>query len=269
MVDLSVVTHLLLAFAVGSLWVIAITVVAEKKNRNVGGILGGLPSTSAFSFFFIAVNQSTAAAVLATTIFPLAFAVTSAYLFFYAYFTRRGFSQGLAISLLIWFLISGVIVASGFHDFPVAVAGGAVISALTYWGFSRKLTFKDSKNTGKLYTFREIALRGVGAGSLVALSVFLSQVGGPVLGGIAAAFPAVFTSTLIILNGSKGLEFSRAFTKPLVYSGILTIIPFCVAVRFLYPALGVYFGTLVSYLLVIPLAVASYYAVKPKKGSID
>jgi hypothetical protein len=92
--------------------------------------------------------------------------------------------------------------------------------------------------------------------------VLLSQIGGPILGGIAAAFPAVFTSTLIILNSSRGLEFSRAMTKPLAFSGILTIIPFCVAVRYLYPAIGIWFGTLFCYLLVVPLMVLSYRLAK-------
>jgi hypothetical protein len=265
MIDASMLTHLLLAFGVGSLWVIAITVIAEKKGSVVGGILGGLPSTSAFSFFFIGINQSSVAAVQATTVFPLAFAITSAYLFLFAFFSQKGFIRGIFISLMFWFVISGLIVASGFNDFSIALVSGAVISALTYYAFAKKLKMENLKAEQKIYTIQEIALRGIGAGSLVSLSVFLSQAAGPVLGGIAAAFPAVFTSTLIILNRSKGLEFSRAITKPLVFSGILTIIPFCVAVRFLFPSLGVWVGTLVSYALVVPLAVLAYFALKHKK----
>jgi uncharacterized membrane protein (GlpM family) len=265
MIDASMLTHLLLAFAVGSLWVIAITVIAEKKGSVVGGILGGLPSTSAFSFFFIGINQSSAAAVQATTVFPLAFAITSSYLFLFAFFSQKGFIKGISISLVVWFVISGLIVASGFNNFSIALFSGTVISALTYYAFAKKLKMENLKAEQKIYSIQEIALRGIGAGSLVSLSVFLSQVGGPVLGGIAAAFPAVFTSTLIILNRSKGLEFSRAITKPLVFSGILTIIPFCVAVRFLFPSLGVWVGTLVSYAFVVPLAVLAYFALKHKK----
>ena len=110
----------------------------------------------------------------------------------------------------------------------------------------------------KLYRMRDVLLRGVGAGSLVLLSVLLSQLSGPVLGGIAAAFPAVFTSSLVILNRSRGTEFSRSMTKPLAICGILTIIPYCVAVRFLYPSVGVWLGTLVSYFIMVPLAFFSY-----------
>lgn len=250
--------HLVLAFAVGSLWVSAITIIAEKKGSIVGGILGGLPSTSAFSFLFIGLNQSSAAAVQATTVFPLAFGVTSAFLLGYAFFAQKGFGRGILVSLLMWFAVSGLIVGSGLQDFSLSLVSGILISALTYYCFT-KLKLKNLKGEKTHYKIRDVALRGVGAGALVLVSVFLSQIGGPVLGGIAAAFPAVFTSTLIILNRSRGTEFSRAVTKPLVLCGILTIIPFCVAVRFLYPTMGIWLGTLVSYALVTPLAVLSYY----------
>ena len=259
MVSDSFFFHLILAFAVGSLWVTVITIIAEKKGSVLGGILGGLPSTSAFSFFFIGINQSSAAAVQATTVFPLAFGITSAYLFFYAFFAQKGFGRGIFVSLLIWFAVSGLIVASGLRDFAFSLVVGAAISVLTYYSFTKKLKLQNLKGETRLYKIIEIILRGVGAGSLVLVSVLLSQIGGPVLGGIAAAFPAVFTSTLIILNKSQGVEFSRAVTKPLVLSGILTIIPFSVAVRYLYPSLGIWLGTLVSYALVVPLALLSYY----------
>jgi len=254
--------HLILAFAVGSLWVTVITIVAEKKGSVLGGILGGLPSTSAFSFFFIGINQSSDAAVQATTVFPLVFGVTSAYLFFFAFFAQKGFGRGISVSLLIWFAISGLIVASGLRDFALSLGGGAVLSVLTYYCFAKRLRLQNLKGEERLYKIHEIMFRGVGAGTLVALSVLLSQIGGPILGGIAAAFPAVFTSTLIILNKSKGTEFSRAVTKPLVMSGILTIIPFSVAVRYLYPGFGVWLGTFFSYALVVPLAILSYYVVQ-------
>jgi len=259
MVSDSFLLHLILAFAVGSLWVTIITIVAEKKGSVLGGILGGLPSTSAFSFFFIGINQSSAAAVQATTVFPLAFGVTSAYLFFYAFFAQKGFNRGISVSLFLWFAFSGLIVASGLRDFAFSLVGGVAISVLTYYSFTKKLKLKNLTGEERVYKIGEVALRGVGAGSLVLLSVLLSKIGGPVLGGIAAAFPAVFTSTLIILNRSRGTEFSRAVTKPLVLCGILTIIPFCVAVRYLYPSLGIWLGTLVSYVLVVPLAILSYY----------
>ena len=144
--------HLFLAFTVGSIWVTVITIVAEKKGSVLGGILGGLPSTSAFSFFFIGINQSSAAAVQATTVFPLAFGVTSAYLFFFAFFAQKGFSRGISISLFIWFAFSGLIVASGLRDFAFSLVGGVAISVLTYYSFTKKLKLQKPKGRNKSYT---------------------------------------------------------------------------------------------------------------------
>jgi len=258
MVSEILILHLILAFAVGSLWVTVITIIAEKKGSVLGGSLGGLPSTSAFSFFFIGINQSSAAAVQATTVFPLAFGVTSVFLVFYAFFAQKGFARGISVSLLMWFAVSGLIAASGLKDFSLSLVSGTVISILTYYCFTR-LKLRNLKGEKPHYKVYAVLLRGVGAGALVLVSVLMSQIGGPILGGIAAAFPAAFTSTLIILNKSRGTEFSRAVTKPLVLCGILTIIPFCVAVRVLYPSLGIWLGTLVSYALVTPLAILSFY----------
>jgi uncharacterized membrane protein (GlpM family) len=168
MIDLSTLLHIFLAFAVGCLWVTAITIIAEKRGNVFGGILGGLPSTSAFSFLFIGLNQSSAAAIQATSVFPLAFAVTSAYLFFFAFFSQKGFSRGIFFSLLIWFAVSAMIAASGFNDFAFSLVGGVLISVLTYFSFT-KLNLQNLKGEKKLYRPIEVVLRGVGAGSLVAL----------------------------------------------------------------------------------------------------
>lgn len=258
MLESLLLIRLILAFLVGSFWVSAATIIAEKKGPVIGGILGGFPSTAAFSFLFIALNQSTEAAVDATTVFPLAFAVTNAYLLIYAFFAKKGFKVGLSISLIIWLVASTLISLSGITDYIVALIGGAIISAITLYLLT-KLKVPRFVGEKKLYSPVEVLLRGVGAGTLVAVSVLLSQIGGPILGGVAAAFPAVFTSTLLILQNSKGTEYTRSISKPLAVSGILTVIPYSTAVHFLYPVAGILVGTLLSYLIVIPLVFLSYY----------
>ena len=258
MISDSLLLHLALAFMVGSLWVILATVVSEKKGSATGGILAGLPSTSTLSFLFIGINQSSAAAVQATTVFPLVISFTCAFLLFYAVFAKKGFAIGLSLSLLIWFTVSGIIVISGLKDFTLSLVCGILISAATFYVFVKRLRLKNFPGGKKDYTTVAILERGIGAGSLVLLAVLLSQIGGPRLGGIASAFPAVFTSTLIILNNSKGTEYSRSMTKPMVMTAILTCIPYSVAVRYSYPSLGTWLGTIISYAVAAPFAILSY-----------
>lgn len=260
MLDTLLLTRLILAFAVGAIWVAVVTGLADRKG-SAYAILGGLPSTATFSLLFIAVNQSPQTAVDATVAFPIAFSVTNAFLLFYAYFSQRGFKWGISLSMLIWFCASIAIVASGIADYALSLVASAVISVVTFALFAKKLKIKKAE--GKTcYSHGEIACRGIGAGLLIAASVFLSQIGGPILGGVAAAFPAVYTSTLLIMHRDKGVEFSRQTARAMAYSGILTVIPYSVAVHFFYPAVGVWVGTVISYLLVVPLAVAAYYLIK-------
>jgi uncharacterized membrane protein (GlpM family) len=258
MISNSLLLHLALAFVVGSLWVILITVVSEKKGSAFGGVLAGLPSTSALSFLLIGINQSSAEAAQATTIFPLVFSFTCAFLLFYAVFAKKGFVVGLSISLVIWLVVSSLIVISGLKDFTFSLVCGILVSAATFYFFVKRLRLKSFLGKGKNFTALAILGRGIGAGSLVFLAVLLSQIGGPVLGGIASAFPAVFISTLIILYKSMGTEYSRSMTKPMVVSAILTCIPYSIAVRYSYPSLGTWLGTVISYAVAAPFAVLSY-----------
>jgi hypothetical protein len=252
--------RLILAFAVGSIWVSAVTVITERKG-TAWGILGGLPSTAAISLLFIGLNQSIEAAVDTSVVLPLIFSVSNAFLLFYAVLAKKGFGKGLGMSLLVWFAASAAIVVYGISDYIVCLTFGGVISIIIFFMFT-KLELPQFGSQDRLYGNREIAIRGLIAGSLVASSVLLSQTSGPIIGGIGASFPAVYTSTIIILKYSRGTDFSRSMTKSLAFSGILTVIPYSVAVHFLYPTIGVWIGTLLSYLVVLPLAFLAYTIVK-------
>jgi hypothetical protein len=259
--------RLILAFAVGSIWVATVTVITERKGTT-WGVLGGFPSTAAFALLFIGINQSPAVAVDASIVLPVVFSVSNACLLLYAFSARKGFAFGFGISLLAWLGFSAVVVALGLNDYAVSLASGAVISSLTLVAFL-KIKLPRFEGQSKLYGKKEILVRGSVAGTIVALTVLLSEFGGPIIGGIAASFPAVYVSTLIIMTHSKGAEFSRSITRPLAVSGIFTVIPYSVVVHFLYPLLGIWLGTLLAYLAVTPLAVLSYLIVKKTKQNAN
>jgi uncharacterized membrane protein (GlpM family) len=254
----SLVLHLVLAFVVGGLWVTLVTVVAERSGSVVGGLVGGLPSTAVFSFFFIGLNESPQIAAQATTVYPLVFSFTCFFLLVYAFLAYRGFLLGLAISLAAWFALSALTVISGMQDFGLSLALCALIAATIYYLFAKKLRFEDYAGMKVRHTGIQLLGRAILSGAIVGLAVLLSQVGGPVLGGIFSAFPAVFTSTLYLTNKSGGAGFSRAITRPLMTTSILTTIPYAVGVRYLYPSLGIGIGTVLSYALALPGAYVSY-----------
>lgn len=91
---------------------------------------------------------------------------------------------------------------------------------------------------------------------MVAFVIFISKVAGPIFGGIFAAFPTVFISTLIISYQARGMEFSRAITKPLMVTGMITIVVYSLGVRHFYPGLGLLLGTLAAYAMAM---VSAYF----------
>ena len=78
---------------------------------------------------------------------------------------------------------------------------------------------------------------------MIAFAVFMGKIGGPVYGGIFATFPAMFLSTLVITYRAGGAEFSRAVAKSLFVSGIINVVLYAIAVRYLYVWFGLAYGT--------------------------
>jgi hypothetical protein len=265
MISASMLLYLPLSFVVGSLWVTIVTVVAERYGSNRGGFIGGLPSTSVFTLVFIGLNQSVKTAVAATTLVPLAFSFSCLFLFFYAIVARRGFGLGIVVSLLLWFLLAAVPIVTNFDNFVLVVVCSASICFAACLLLTKKIRLKDFPGEKLHYSTFQLFSRAMFSGFVVVSAVLLSQISGPAVGGMFSAFPAIFSSTLYITNKSKGVEFSRAITKPLMMVSSLTVIPYIIAVRYSYPVLGIGFGTVFSYLLIVPIAYVYYRIMESKK----
>ena len=74
----------------------------------------------------------------------------------------------------------------------------------------------------------------------------------------------MFTSTLTISYKSRGIEFSRAITKPLMLTAMITVVVYVVAVRFSYLVLGLVLGTVVAFLASMISAYFTYFLIQKK-----
>ena len=94
------------------------------------------------------------------------------------------------------------------------------------------------------YTATKMALRGVLAGTVIAISVFLSNLD-PTLSGIFSIFPAIFTSTMIITVKEHGPDFSAGIAKSMIL-GSLSVMSYATCIHFLYPIYGIAWGSIVA-----------------------
>lgn len=162
---------------------------------------------------------------------------------------RRGLAAGVGCALLAWFSLASLLVAIDVQCFWVSVAGWVLLVLACHQVVEKRMKIASQERLNVRYTFLQIALRALFGGGVIAFAVLMGKLGGPVLGGVFATFPAVFLSTLIITYRTGGARFSRAVTKALMVSGTINVGLYAILVRYLYPWLGLLYGTSIALVL--------------------
>ena len=224
-----------------------VSVVAEKKGTKLGGLLGGLPHTVLVALLFIGINQGAdfAAQSAASTILP--FIINPFFLWILAARTRYRFIPALGIASLFW--VGLILIVRELHltNIWVNIAIWLVGIAALICSFKRILPVKNATGTAVKFTKRQLVLRALFAGSIIAIAVIAGQYGGAVLGGIFAGFPAGFLSTFVIAFFARGIEFAQSFARTLMLSGAINPTIYAIAVHFLYPSIGLWWGTFIAF----------------------
>lgn len=238
--------QLLLTFLAGSAWIYLTVLAGSRFGSKIGGFIGGLPSTALLSFFFIGLTQSPAIASRATTVFPLAIGISGMFLVVYAWLSKKSYSVGMSAALAAWFILSSLIVLLHPGSFGWNLVIYLLIMACAYYLLEKRILIRSVSDPKAGHTSQTLVLRALFGGLAIVMTVLVAKLGGPVIGGIFAAFPAMFMATLTITYRVNGIEFSRAMTKPLLVTGMITVAVYAIALRYLYPPVGLYLGTLLS-----------------------
>jgi hypothetical protein len=257
--------RLVASFAAGFAIVALVTTMADLSGEGPAGFVGGLPSTGAVGLLSIGLTQSTSAATQATTLFPLGFSVTFAFLLFYTIPKKSQFRIRMTVAIALWFLSALAVAIWGPSDFTISLLLSIFLSLGVLFARSKVVTSSPKRipvRIGWTLTF----LRGVLGGTVVATVVILSAVGGPLAGGVFAAAPAIWSSSLYVTARTQGVEFSRSLTMSFMRTGMLTIIPFTVAVRYFFSTSGIWLGTALAYLVITPLAYLAWRLSKRNHG---
>lgn len=238
-----------LTFIVGAIWIYLTVRASQRFGSKIGGFIGGLPSTALLSFFFIGLTQSPEIASKATTAFPLVYGATALFLVVFAWQAKKGFSWAILMGLTTWLVLSTLIAWHKPTNYFLIIISYLFVIMLAYYLLEFKLRISSIDKLTIKYTSKQTVIRSLFGALIILLAVLLAKLGGPVFGGIFAAFPAMFISTLSITYQVHGLDFSRALTKPLMVTGMITIVIYSVAVRYLYLLSGLYIGTLLSIII--------------------
>lgn len=236
---------LALSFVVGGLWITAGVSLAERRGSRAGGLVLGFPSTVLVAMVFIGWTQSTESAVRATSVIPAVHGINALYVLVTVSLMGRRPWRGLSIGLAVWALGAALIIASGFDDFVTGIFVYALLLSLSYWRIGRFIPKDPESIRGRAAGPLLMAARGVFGGAVVVLAILMARFGGPLVGGVFAIFPAVFTGALLTTALSHGPLFSAAVMRSTLAGGASCIV-FAAAARVSFIPLGLVVGTLVS-----------------------
>ena len=255
--------RLLASFTAGFVIVALVTILADLFGEGPAGFLGGIPSAGPVSLLFIGLTQSTSAAVQAVSLFPLGFSSTFAFLLFYAIPRKMGPSARMAMALGLWLPISAAIAIWGPQDFVPSVVASMAI-ALAVLLIRRRIATEKTDHVSVSPSLGLAIARGILGGSVVTSVVILSIVSGPQVGGVFAAAPAIWSSSLYVTARGRGAEFSRSLTLSFMQTSIFTVIPYGVAARYFFSADGMWWGTLLSFVAIAPLTYFAWRLAGPR-----
>ncbi|MEK6843040.1 MAG: DUF3147 family protein [Candidatus Micrarchaeota archaeon] len=256
----SFLLKLIFSFLVGGAYVAFIIRVSEKVEPKLAGILTGFPGTNVLSLIFLAWTNDANFALAAMPIGPIGISVNSIYLAILLGLVKFGKFKALIASLAIWFALLLPFVFFNFNDFYLAIFLSIFIFAL---GLHLLSKFPVKTIKAQKLPKREMILRCVLAGSLIAVSVLAGKFLGPLWGGLFATFPAQFSSSVLLLTRTHGREAAASVAKNIPY-GSFSLIAFLVAFNFLVPHIGLLNGTVISYGVAAIAAVLIYFEMKRK-----
>lgn len=242
------ILKLALSFLMGGVWVTVATFLADRYGTKIGGVITGLPSTALLSLFFIGWTQSPSVSVAATTIIPAIGSVNAFFLVVYISLVRKNFWLALGTAFLVWSGLSLALVRVNFNDFFLSIFIYGVVVLLSFLLIEKGIKVKSEQGNKLRSTLRILIFRGLFSGAIIVLAVLMGKIGGPLLGGMFAMFPAMFTGTLLITYFTHGSLFSSAMMKVALLSAT-SVVLYAVSVRYTYLPLGLLLGTLVSVLV--------------------
>jgi len=240
------VLKVILSFVIAGSWIATATLLAERLGSKVGGLLANLPSNILISLLFIGLTQSVSFAAEASRAAPIGMLIDSIFLFVFILALKKGLKPAVVASLATWFGLALIAGTLQYDNMIVGIVAYALVTAFVFYILEYKMKIPAHDKSKKVYSPLQLLVRAIFAGTVVASAIIIASVGGSFWGGLFATFPAVLTSSMVILTMLQGSAFAQATGKVMMLSSS-NIAVYGIGVYLTYPTLGLMWGTLISF----------------------
>ena len=241
------ITRIALSFVIAGLWISAATLAGERLGARRAGLIANLPSNILISLIFVALTRGPDYAVGLTAGVPMGMLIDTIFLVVFMFALRFGLWPALGMALLSW-VLSALFVIRLLPPlgFWTAAAVYLVVALLLFRLATALLPPTTPEKKPVQFSWKILGLRAFFAGGVVAGAVSVAQVAPPYMTGILATFPAVLSSTMVILTLSQGADFARATGRILILSST-NIVVYAAVAGLLFPLIGAWLGTLAAF----------------------
>ena len=246
--------QILLAAILAGLVAIAVTVAIEKFGGVIGGILGTIPTTivPAAAFMWMAEPNSDAFDP-AMGMVPVGMLLNAIFLWLWRVVPPRiplwDFGKRLTIittiNLSMWFTGAAISVMLFPEQISMSVGLIALIIGVLL-GLWISLDYKPAPRGKNRVGPLALACRGIAAATAIGLAVWLSQLGSPLLAGMASVFPAIFLTSMVALWIAQGEDVPSGAVGPMML-GAMSVSFYALVATFTLPEYGVLIGSAITW----------------------
>lgn len=244
------------SFIIGGSIIAILSLLAEKANEKVAGIILTFPTTIVLGFFFlgIATSATKVAEVIPATLTPLGIILVLAavYIHLAIWIERRIISKTTQIaytfflSSIVWFILVFPFAVYKLNNLVSGIAGYFFFVFLAHYLLNRdKTVFSITRLS---YSRGQILFRAFFVGSIISIIVLLGKTTGPFWGAIFTMFPAATFAGLMILHFYYPPPQLFFFMRraPL---GSFALFVYAIAAMLFFPRFGIAGGTGLAYLI--------------------
>jgi uncharacterized membrane protein (GlpM family) len=268
----TLVLQLITSFLVGGAAVTLLSLLAEKANDKIAGIILIFPTTIVLGLLFLGISTSaqTVAFIIPATLIPLGLAVFLPVIYIYTAMLFNKIIMQKSIQILatlistciVWFGLAIPFVIYKFNNLLTGILGFLCLSALGHIILNRPVNNVVINKAA--YSRKQILFRAIFIGTVVALVVYLSKILNSFWGGLFAVFPAATTAALLIFHYYYTPQQLIYFMRK-APMGALSVFCYALMVLIFYPKFGLALGTVVSYSISLALSLIMIKLQQSKK----
>ena len=242
------ILQIALSFVVAGLWISSATLVGERLGSRLAGLVTNLPSTIVVAMLFVALTRGPAYAAVAAASVGIGMGLCILFLVAFILAVPHGLGFALGAAFGTWLLAAWLANLMPPPSLARGVLLFLLVNVLAMLALEYLLAIPSAPQRERPFSYLVLVCRALFAGGVVAGAVTAAQLAPPFLAGVLSCFPAMYSTSLVILARSQGASFARASGKVMVFS-CSSIIIYAAAVAALFPRVGIWLGTLLGYAL--------------------